>query len=57
MPNVIHKKLARDALEAMDDLMGEATGRKPVQDWGRVNRVLIELSEIAKETSEDEDGE
>lgn len=25
-----------------DDLMGEATGKRPVQDWGAVNMLLVD---------------
>lgn len=48
MTNTDLKALAQQALDAIDDLMGEATGKSVVQDWSRVNQVSLKLRELAQ---------
>lgn len=43
----IDAELAERTIAVIDDLMGEAVNTTPVQNWGEVNNVLIELQKIA----------
>ena len=42
------KEFCENAIRAMNDLMGEATGHGVVQDWANVNDTLVTLERLAK---------